>query len=212
MSWENINKDNETIENQNEKKEEKFLTRKDVFDILQVFFQSIIIIALLFMFVFRFSVVHGASMSPTFNDNDWLLLSNLGFQAERGDIVVVSQPNDLDEVLIKRIIALPGETISLSKDGYVMINGEKIKESYVSARIIERGNISFPHTVPEGHVFIMGDNRNDSTDSRFKEIGDIDIRYVVGEAKLRLFPLGQKWADKDVLYEFLNEDTENKYE
>lgn len=172
------------------------ITGRDVYDILQIFFQSLIIITLLFIFVFRFSVVNGDSMLPTLKDGNWLILSNIGFQPERGDIVVVSQPNTLDEVLIKRIIALPGETVDLREDGIVTVDGKPLNEPYTAAPVIEQGEIAFPHKVPEGKVFVMGDNRNHSADSRYKGIGDIDVRYIVGEAKFRLFPL-----DHGAIYE-----------
>lgn len=180
---------------------DSLFTRKDIYDILQIFFQSVIIITLLFVFVFRFSVVNGDSMNPTLQTKDWLILSNIGFEPKRGDIVVVSQPNFLDEVLIKRIIALPGETVDITQDGYVTINGKMLHEPYTASVIIDRGNISFPHTVQEGHVFIMGDNRNHSSDSRYQGVGDIDIRYIVGEAKFRLFPLGQNNIYKNIDYQ-----------
>lgn len=169
---------------------QKLFSGKDIYDIFEVFFQSIIIIAILFVFVFRFSVVNGDSMRPTVESGNWMILSNIGFEPRRGTVVVVSQPNYLDEVLIKRIIALPGETIDITKDGYVTIDGQRLQEPYVADLVRERGDVDYPHTVPQGMVFVMGDNRNHSADSRYDGINDIDLRYVVGEAKFRLFPFG----------------------
>lgn len=175
--------------------------KKDLYDVIQVFLQSIIIIALLFMFVMRFSVVNGASMNPTLQDRDWLILSNIDFQKERGDVIVVSQPNEMEEVLIKRIVALEGETVDITLDGKVTINGTVLEEPYVADAVKERGNVSFPHVVGKNCVFVMGDNRNHSTDSRYQGVGDVDVRYVVGEAKFRLFPFGKNNISKDVQYD-----------
>lgn len=190
-----------------EVKDEKSLNGKDIYDIFQVFFQSVIIIAVLFIFVFRFSIVNGDSMNPTLHNKDWLILSSIGFQAQRGDIIVVSQPNSLNEVLIKRIIGLPGERIDITEDGFVTINDQKLEEPYTAELITDLGDIVLPHTVPQGMVFVMGDNRNRSSDSRIRDVGDIDLRYVVGEAKFRIFPFGEPMISKHIDYQLENGST-----
>lgn len=186
-------------------KNDKF-TSSDVFDIFQVLLQSIVIIAIIFVVFFRFSNVNGDSMNPTLKSRDTLVLTNIGFKCQRGDIVVVSQPNYLNEVLIKRIIGLPGETIDINRDGKVTINGEVLEENYTAADILsqKKGDIELPHTVPDGHVFVMGDNRNASTDSRYRGVGDIDTRYIVGEAKFRVFPFGDNYIGKNIDYNLGN--------
>lgn len=199
------NKKNEPVladENSDQTAKNEKFTSRDVFDIFQVLLQSIVIIAIIFVVFFRFSNVNGDSMNPTLRSRDTLILTNIGFKCERGDIVVVSQPNYLNEVLIKRIIGLPGETIDINRDGKVTINGAVLGEDYTSADILsqKRGDIEFPHTIPEGHVFVMGDNRNASTDSRYRGVGDIDTRYIVGEAKFRVFPFGDNYIGKNVDY------------
>ncbi|MCC8023523.1 MAG: signal peptidase I [Clostridiales bacterium] len=162
-----------------------------VYDLVQVFAQALFIITLLFVFVFRIAAVNGYSMEPTLDAGNWVVVSNFGFEVKRGEIVVISQPNMLNEPLIKRIIAVGGETIDIDEAGNVTIDGQVIDEPYIAEITRVRGDISLPHTVPEGYVFVMGDNRNKSGDSRYSYIGDIDERYLVGEAKLRLFPIGR---------------------
>ena len=182
-----------TINKQNEVKEEKKSTLiEDVYDLIQVFIQAIIIIALIFIFIFRIAGVSGNSMYPTLHNKDWLVLSNINYEAKRGDIVVCSQPNAFNEPLIKRIIAVGGETVNIKENGDITINGEIIDEPYIAevTKVMGDGGVTFPHTVPDGYYFVMGDNRNYSSDSRFSTVGDIDGRYIVGEAKMRLLPIG----------------------
>lgn len=174
---------------------------EDAFDMVQIFLHAIIIIALIFIFLFRIAGVHGDSMNPTLNSNDWLVLSSSENHVQRGEIVVISQPNMLNEPLIKRVIAFGGETVDITADGKVSVNGTVLDEPYIKEPNRTWGNIQFPHKIPEGYVFVMGDNRNESSDSRFDYIGDIDQRYLVGSAKTRLFPLGKfKIVYNDIEY------------
>lgn len=188
------------MEKSDKKSNEDKFTTKDIFDIIQVLLQSIAIIAILFVFFFRISTVNGSSMNPTLQHKDILVLSTMEFEHKRGDIVVVSQPNYMNEVLIKRIVGLPGEVVDINSSGKVTINGTVLDESYTSEDIVKMGDIAFPHTVKEGCVFVMGDNRNASTDSRFAGVGDIDVRYIVGQAKFRVLPLGNNFVGKEITY------------
>ncbi len=153
---------------------------------------AIVIIFLLFTFIFRAVGVDGTSMVPTLNDGDWVAITGMNFTPERGDIVVVTQPNDVHEPLIKRIIAIGGDTINIDFITHeVTVNGEILIEPYINASTSRSFDVVFPITIPEGFVFVMGDNRNLSKDSRASGIGLIDERYILGKARLRLFPFSQ---------------------
>lgn len=158
------------------------------FDIVSSFFMALIIILFCFTFAFRIANVEGRSMVPTLYDGDWLVVS--GRQSfERGDIVIVTQPNDRNEPLVKRVIAVGGDNIDINfTTGEVFINGEKIDEPYIKEPTKRSFDVQFPYPVPEGYVFVMGDNRNDSLDSRSSEIGCIDERYILGKAVFRVLP------------------------
>ena len=125
-------------------------------------------------------------MEPTLLDRNWVAVTTLGFYAQRGDIVVISQPNALNEPLIKRIIAVAGDTVEIDPQAHtVAVNGENLDEPYISEPVEKAGDLTYPVQVPEGYVFVMGDNRNDSLDSRSSTIGFIDTRYLSGKAVFR---------------------------
>ena len=173
-----------------EKKKNSF--HLSVYDMVSIVMSSFIIIALVFTFVFRLVGVSGYSMTDTLQDNDWLLTVQKQ-SYDRGDIVVITQPNYFNEPLIKRVIAKGGETVDIDfATSTVYVDGVALKEPYTREDFItpKLDDIEFPYTVPEGHIFCMGDNRNDSTDSRSNLIGPLDERYVLGKAVVRILPFG----------------------
>ncbi len=163
-----------------------------VYDLVSIVMSAFIIIAIVFTFVFRLVGVSGFSMTNTLQDNDWLLTVNKS-SYERGDIVVITEPNYFDEPLIKRVIAKGGETVNIDyTTSTVYVDGVALEEPYTKDDYIlpKLDDIEFPYTVPEGHIFCMGDNRNGSTDSRSNLIGPLDERYVLGKAVVRILPFG----------------------
>ena len=163
-----------------------------VYDLVSIVMSAFIIIAVVFTFVFRLVGVSGYSMTNTLQDNDWLLTVNKE-SYERGDIVVITEPNYFDEPLIKRVIAKGGETVNIDfTTSTVYVDGVALKEPYTREDYIlpKLDDIEFPYTVPEGHIFCMGDNRNGSTDSRSEMVGPIDEREILGKAVIRLMPFG----------------------
>lgn len=161
-----------------------------IYDWLGSVVVAIVILFLLFTFVFRPTSVDGFSMVPTLNDKDWLLTVHEK-EYSYGDIVVVTQPNIFNEPLIKRIIATEGQTVDIDFDtGDVKIDGKLLTESYIAEPTRRAEGMVFPTKVPDGCVFVMGDNRMHSTDSRSPDVGFIDVRYILGKAKFRLIPFG----------------------
>lgn len=163
-----------------------------IYELLGSLSLAVLLVMALFAFVGRPFWVSGPSMKPTLQDHNWVAVTTIGFRAQRGDIVVVSQPNALNEPLIKRIIAVAGDTVEIDPQAHtVAINGEVLDEPYINEPVEKAGDLTYPIQVPEGHVFVMGDNRNDSLDSRSSLIGFIDTRYLSGKAAFRLYPVGQ---------------------
>ena len=159
-----------------------------VFDIVDSLKGAIIAVFLIFALAFRAVGVSGTSMVPTLSDGDWLAVTAVTTDYRRGDIVVVTQPWERAIPIIKRVIGLPGDTVDIDFDnGFVYVNGEKLTEPYIAEPTHEYYDVEFPVTVPEGHLFVMGDNRNVSLDSRSSKVGFADKRFVLGRAFFRLF-------------------------
>jgi len=150
------------------------------------------IVMIIFLFAFRIIVVSGGSMRTTLRDGDYLLLlSNVFYrEPEYGDIVVVSKESfDNGKPIVKRVIATEGQTVDIDfEQGIVYVDGEALTESYVNTPTNIEEGVPFPMEVRKGCVFVMGDNRNDSKDSRSPEIGQVDCREILGKAFLIMFP------------------------
>ncbi len=173
-----------------EKKAKK--TKKTRFEFFEVFgsiVASLVAVALVFIFVFRMFVVDGASMSPTLEDKDLVVVSNIGYTAKAGDIIVLSGADNYNEPIVKRVIAVAGDKVDINfTTGIVTINGKE--EQYSEDLTTQQADIAFPLTVPEGTVFVLGDNRDLSLDSRSSRIGCVDERKIVGKVLFRVYPIG----------------------
>ena len=161
-----------------------------IFDLCRSLATAIVIIFVVFTFICRPTSVVGTSMLPTLNNGDWLITMPKADYVY-GDIVVVTQPNVHNEPLIKRVIATEGQKIDINfASGQVMINNKTIDEPYIADLTKTASDVTFPLVVPEGKVFVMGDNRNHSSDSRSSGVGFIDTRYILGKAQFRILPFG----------------------
>ena len=154
-----------------------------------------ILVAVILAFFIRYFIVElymveGPSMRPTLINAERLVVNKFIYRfkaPERGDVLVFQYPRDTSRDFIKRVIGVPGDTIEI-KDGKVFLNGQLQNESY----ILEKTRGSYPlSTVPEGTVFVMGDNRNNSEDSRFKDVGFVSRNLIKGKAVLVFWPFDQ---------------------
>lgn len=181
-------------ENVNEKKEKGGLVYS-CFDFVSIISVAIVAVALVFIFLFRTVGVVGDSMFPTLRDTDRIILTASYGEPEYGDIVVTCQPSkspQIPDVLVKRVIATAGQTVDIDfGEGIVYVDGVALDEPYINEPTHERESFDKPITVPEGYVFVMGDNRNHSTDSRDDRVGMIREEYILGEALFRIAPFGQ---------------------
>lgn len=154
---------------------------------------AVIAVFLIFAFVFRVVGVDGNSMKNTLHGGDWLAVSGVATEFERGDIVVINQPWERNVPIIKRVIGVEGDTVYIDFDlGKVYINGEELNEPYIDEPTHLSYDVEFPVTVGKDSIFVMGDNRNDSLDSRSSKIGMIDVHYVLGKAIFRLYPFEER--------------------
>ncbi len=173
--------------------EEKSTVLLGIFDWLEVIVMSAAFALLLFTFVLRLAIVDGNSMNYTLHDKELLIISDLMYTPENNDIIVFSSPN-YPEPIVKRIIATEGQTVDIDFQTWtVTVDGVVLEEDYINrvAGSMEYSDVTFPLTVDKGYVFVMGDNRNESLDSRNSRIGLVDERYILGEVKIRLFPFNR---------------------
>lgn len=169
-----------------------------VFEWIELFVYAFALVLLVMTFAARHSPVIGSSMYPTLEENDVLIISGVGYTPSNGDIIVFQSPGvGFDEPLVKRVIAVGGQEINIDFTTWtVTVDGEKLDESYINyeeGRTMRCYNdgMTFPLTVPEGCVFVMGDNRNGSLDSRSIQVGIVDNRYIIGHVLCRVFPLSK---------------------
>ena len=167
---------------------------------LDVIVSAMIAVIILFAFVFRVPTIDGNSMNNTLFNGERVIISDLFYQPKYGDVVVISRnyTNDTDNIerysmpIIKRVIATEGQTVDIDfENGIVYVDGKALTENYTKTPTNLSYDVKFPVTVPDNCVFVMGDNRNDSLDSRSSQIGKggmIDKRYILGKAFLRVFP------------------------
>ena len=145
-----------------------------------------------FFFIFKPTVVVGESMEPTLENGNYLLINRMSYKndaPEPGDVVVCHSDLDGGELIIKRVIGVSGDEISIDEDGKVYVNDKKIDEPYISNDDV--APIFGEWTVPEGSVFLLGDHRSASLDSRFEDVGYIQYSDIVGKVQVRLFPFGE---------------------
>lgn len=165
-----------------------------IYDGISIIYTAVIIIMLVFTFFFRIAGVVGPSMMPTLYDGDKLVVSAFVKEPQPGDVIIITQPNDFHEPIVKRIVAMSGQEVNIDfLKGIVYVDGELLREFYVKGSTTDKFDINFPVTVPPGSVFVMGDNRNHSTDSRSSQIGFVDEDYILGKVLGRIYPKGNWW-------------------
>ena len=171
-------------------KGEERSVRRDIYDWMQCIVVAIIACVLLFSFFVRLVDVVGESMLPTLESGDKIVVSNLFYGPKQGDIIVFRKDEYKEQPLVKRVIAVEGQTIDIDFNrGIVYVDGEPIDEPYIAEPTTEPMDFNGEVKVPEGCVFVMGDNRNHSTDSRLDTIGFVDKRCIMGKVYFTLFPL-----------------------
>lgn len=167
----------------------------DLFEWLQMIMGCVLVAVVLFNCFARLTRVDGQSMDNTLQNGELMLVWSLGYQPKQGDIVVVNKKTAdflKNRAIVKRVIALGGQTVDIDySTGTVYVDGTALDEPYTKETMYNTGNTLMQQThweVPEGSIFVMGDNRNNSTDSRHDWLGFIDEDYILGKVVLGLWP------------------------
>ncbi len=186
-----------------------FNWKKEAVEWIQAIVFAVVIALIIRTFIFTLALVQGPSMENTLHTGDRLFVSRLMYTPKQGDIVVFTPERDSSRPFIKRIIATEGQTVDITDDGKVTVDGKVIDESYLSpftgadnapniTTYSPQNPVQFPITVPKGHFFAMGDNRTHSHDCRSVDVGDYDNDFgcvgndrLVGKAQFRLWPLNK---------------------
>ncbi|MBE7042258.1 MAG: signal peptidase I [Ruminococcaceae bacterium] len=166
---------------------------KEIVDWIVVLAAALVITFVIRTFVFTMVVVDGPSMENTLKTGDRLAVVRLAYEPKQGDIIVFYPNGNKERPYIKRVIAIEGQTIDV-RDGNVYVDGALIEEPYLGSPTTESGNQSYPITLPEGYLFAMGDNRQQSLDCRSTSVGLVDYQDVVGKAWVRLFPFDNRFG------------------
>ena len=165
---------------------------RDLYEWVQSLVGSVLVVVGIFTFVIRMMGVDGHSMLNTLQHGDRLLVVNsmLYHDYQYGDIVILRKNGVFDDdPIVKRVIAVEGQTVDIDfAEGIVYVDGEALEEDYIREPTYTAEGTEFPLTVPEGSIFVMGDNRNGSSDSRDYRLGTVDTRYVIGKAAFLIFP------------------------
>ena len=160
-----------------------------VYDAVATLESAVTVLTLLFSLMFRPAAVIGNSMLPNFSGGDRVACVHSFSGYERGDVIIISEATRKDESIIKRVIAVGGDTVDIDfYKGTVSVNGQVLDEPYVNTPTNLSYDMTFPVTVPEGKLFVLGDNRNDSLDSRSTDIGFINENKVLGKVVFRFYP------------------------
>ena len=173
-----------------------------IYEWLDVVIASVIAVVVIFTFIFRIAAIDGDSMKNTLFDKERVIISDLFYTPRQGDMVVISRNTDNSAVekdsqkpIIKRVIATAGQTVNIDfTAGTVTVDGKLLQENYIREATHRQFDIEFPVRVPENCIFVMGDNRNESLDSRSSQIGEngmINTKYVLGHAVFRIYPFNR---------------------
>ena len=175
-----------------EEQEKKVIPGRDLYEWVQSLVGSVLVVVAIFTFGIRMLGVDGHSMLNTLQHGDRLMVVNPIFYHDYkyGDIVILRKTGVFDnEPIVKRVIATGGQTVDIDfSEGVVYVDGEALEEDYIREPTYTAEGTEFPLTVPEGSIFVMGDNRNGSSDSRDYRLGTVDTRYVIGKAAFLIFP------------------------
>ena len=177
-------------------KDETITVSELLFEWAGAIFTALIVVLLILTFFVRQVTVSGGSMNDTLKNDDRLLVTNFMYTPKNGDIVIISHGSSYSEPIIKRVIAVGGQRLDINYDtNEVIVDGVVQYEPYIKGKTRQLSNSisleEYGNIIPEGYIFVMGDNRNDSKDSRDPSVGPIHRKELIGRVWLRLYPFSR---------------------
>lgn len=168
----------------------KFNLKREILDWVVAIVVALVIALLIRTFVFTLVRVDGPSMQPTLHHGDTLYVNRFLYEPKVGDIIIFRPPNSMNTPYVKRVIATEGQVVDVdAQSRTVSVDGVVLEEDYIKEPLLSAGTMQYPYTVPEDCVFVMGDNRNNSRDSRDATVGAVPEKNIIGHALFRLLPI-----------------------
>ncbi len=164
--------------------------KKEILDWVVSIVVALAVALFIRQFIFTLVRVDGPSMLPTLHHNDTLYVNRFMYTPEVGDVIIFRPPNSPSTPYVKRVIAVEGQEVVVdAREQSVYVDGVKLEEDYISEALVSAGTMEYPFTVPEDHVFVLGDNRNNSRDSRDASVGAVPRKNIIGKVIFRLLPV-----------------------
>jgi signal peptidase I len=165
---------------------------RELYEWLEALLTAMMFMLIIMIFLLRPANVDGKSMEPTLHNGDKLIFTDMGYSPSQGDIVIVDSEG-LGKFIVKRVIAVSGQTLDIDfLTGKVTVDGVVLDESYIKSDTLrDEGGQTYPLVVPENSVFVMGDNRMNSTDSRDSRVGFVDDIDIYGKVVFRIYPFSK---------------------
>ena len=170
--------------------EPKVNVKREILDWAVAIVVAIVIALVIRTFVFTLVRVDGPSMQPTLHHGDTLYVNRFLYQPKAGDIIIFRPPNSMKTPYVKRVIATEGQVVDIDAAAHtVTVDGVTLQEDYIKDALLSAGTMHYPYEVPQDCVFVMGDNRNNSRDSRDATVGAVPKKNIIGHALFRLLPV-----------------------
>lgn len=164
--------------------------KKEIMDWVISIVVALAVALVIRQFIFTLVRVDGPSMLPTLHHNDTLYVNRFMYTPEEGDIIIFRPPNSPNTPYVKRVIATAGQEVIVdAREHKVYVDGVELVEDYISEELVSAGTMTYPYVVPEDHVFVLGDNRNNSRDSRDASVGAVPRSNIIGKVIFRLLPV-----------------------
>ncbi len=184
----------EDLENLNndalEEQKNKTNIKKEIKDWVVSIVIAVLVALVIRTYIFTLVKVDGPSMNPTLTHGDVLYTNRFMYEPKCGDIIIFRPPNSPKTPYVKRVIAVAGQTVTVNAQAHtVIVDGKVLSEDYIKEPLLSAGTMQYPVTVPEGYIFVLGDNRNNSRDSRDATVGLVPVDNVIGKALFRILPL-----------------------